>query len=385
MHKFENQKGAVTAIFLAVVALVLTLILATTQSQLILSLRRSQSAADILIATYNAESEVNDIMAKLIAGYLDDADIPSYTKNVGDIKLEIEGQDMGEIQIVTVTATRGFAVGKVQATRRVASVENVNEVEIVIVLDCTTSMNSNSGAPGQSRFNALEEAAVKFVESVASQPDADKFKIGVAVFGTTSAWLQHNGASVLPGSLSLPELTDALQSGFGDTRQTSQCGNPNKGLGWVEDFTNVGLAFRHGNEYLKSSKKDGTKQIEIVITDGEPNSSTSDSQCGSTTCKGGCADVAKDYLRCTVADSATFVPEIGQNGVRDPGVDAYAVTIFDKPPEDVVTIFQNYASEDGYFNASRASQLTNILEGILKKIVENRSSITIKRVIPLPQ
>lgn len=380
MRRDKLQRGAVTAIFLAVVALVLTLILATTQSQLLLSIRRSQSAADILIATYAAESEVNDIMARLAGGYLTDADIARTTKNVGDITLTIEGEDQGETQIVTVTANRGYAVGKVQGIRRVLSVEEVEEVEIVLVLDCTTSMNNSSGTPGKTRFNALEDAAVNFVSSVEDLPDADKYKIGVAVFGTTSAWLKYNGADILPGSLSFPELRDALTIGFGNTRSSSQCGST------VADYTNVGLAFRHGNDYLASTRQEDIKQIEIIITDGEPNSSLQDNRCaGSITCNLSCVDAAKDYLRCMLADNVTFVPEIGQNGVRDPDVDAYAVTILDNPPGDVIDIFNNYATENGYYNASRANELTEILEGILDNILEDRSTVTIKRVIPTPE
>lgn len=373
------QRGAITAIFLAVVALVLTLILAATQSQLLLSIRRSQSAADILVATYAAESEVNDIMARLIGGYLADADIARTTKKIGDIILTIEGEEQGETQIVTVTANRGYAVAKVQGIRRVLSIKKVEEVEIVLVLDCTGSMNNPSGTPGKTRFNALEDAAVNFVNSVKDLPDADKYEIGVAVFGTTSAWLQYDGVDVLPGSLTFPQLIDAITIGFGDTRNTSQCGRT------VLDYTNVGLAFRHGNDYLASTKRENVKQIEIIITDGEPNSSLQDNRCaGSTTCKM-CYGAAKDYLRCMAADKLTFVPEIAQNGARDPDVDAYAVTIFDKPPADVVEIFKNYVTKDGYFNARRASELTKILEGILNKIVEDRSTVTVKRVIPTPE
>jgi hypothetical protein len=378
----KNNRGAITVIFLAVVALVLTLILAATQSQLLLSIRRSQSAADILVATYEAESEANDIMARLVNGYLDSADIPKTTKEIGNITLEIEGVDGGDTQTIVVTASKGLAVGKVQAIRRITSVEEVDEVEMVLMLDCTGSMNQPSGSPGQSRFNAQEDAAVAFVNRISELPNANKFKLGIGIFGINSAWLQYNGRNITPDSgMSYSQMVSAIETGFGDSQsQSPECGRINT------RGTNVGVAYRHAHDYLEGSREAGVKQIEIVITDGEPNSRTTDVDCSpSISCSLNCEDEAKDYLRCTVASSDVFVSEISQNGVRNPEVDAYAVTIFQNPPVDVVDLFRKYATEGGYFNANQANQLTGILDTLLTTILEENSNVTIKRVIPIPQ
>lgn len=386
MRRF--QKGAITAIFLAVVVLVLTLILAATQSQLLLSVRRSQSAADILIATYDAESEVNDIMAKLIGGYLKDANMPRFIKNIGDVRLEIEGQDLGETQILTVTAFRGFAVGKVQAVRRIASTAEVNSVDLTLMLDCTSSMNATDAQAGctesacPTRFDALRQAAVNFVNALDASADSEKFNLGVGIFGRSAAWLQYNGTDITHSSgLSMGQISEAINTGITRMRGNGQCGR-------VLDGTSIGTAYRFAHDSLSGLKRAGAKQIEIVITDGVPNSRLEDAQCPPSLACGpatSCEPAAKNYLRCTAADKNTFVSEIGYNGVRDPDVDAYAVTIFGSPPTDVVTIFQKYATSEGYYNASRAGELTRILEGILVKILEDRSTVTVKRVIPTPQ
>lgn len=400
----KNQEGAITVIFLAVVALVLTLILATTQSQLLLSLRRSQSAYDILVATYGAESEVNDIMARLHGGYLKSADIPKFTKNVGDIRLEIEGEEEGDTQTVTVTALRGFAVGKVQAVRKLATRQEVSDVDIVLMLDCTGSMNDDDGSGTGTRFDALERAAVNFIDRMESLPDSDKFNLGVGVFGIDAKWMRSGGVEITPGSgLALSEIRRAIEDGFNSTdRQSPPCLS-------IMDATSIGTAFSFAHDYFAVNKSPGKKQIEIVITDGQPNSRIPDARCSpdlfcpgessSTFCQsnpygwscpspfsqGMCNSLAERYLSCTVADTNTFVPEINQNGIRDPEVDAYAVTIFRNPPVRVVDIFRNYATKDGYFNAARATELTGILEGILDRIIDERSSITVKRLIPTPQ
>lgn len=381
MKNTKNKKGAATVIFMAVIAMVLMILLTATQSRLLLSLRRSLSLVDTLAVGYASESEVNDVMARLSGGYLDSANIAAYTKNIGDTKLVISGEEEDGTQTVTVTASKGFATSKVKGVRRVQNVEEVNEVEIVLMLDCTGSMDDGSGTPGKTRFDAEEEAAISFVQKLAALPDASKFKLGIGIFGINSKWLQYEGRDIVPGSgLTYAQIISAIGSGFNSKRAASpEC------LRLNTDGTNVGLAYRHAHDYLKTSKSPKKKQVEIVVTDGEPNSRSLDSECTpSEACTLTCSSKAINYLRCTVADKDTFVPEIGYNGTRDPEVSAYAVTIFDKPYADVVSTFQSYASEDGYFNATRANQLSGILENVLTKILEDRSTVTIERVIPDP-
>jgi len=388
----KNQKGAITVIFLAVVALVLILILTATQSRLLLSLRRSQSSIDILLANYEAESEVNNIMAKLIGGYLKKSNIPKTTKVIGGVRIEIEGKDTGETQTVTATVLRGLAVGRVQGVRKLTSIETLDNVEIVLMLDCTGSMDATDADPNctgsncPTRFDALRTAAVNFVNDISKLPDRDNIKLAVGIFGTSSAWLQYQGRDITSNSgLSFNQIANAIQTGINRKRVGGQCER-------VLDYTSIGTAFRHAHDYLATTKKTDTKQVEIVITDGEPNSRLPDVFCPpSERCipiessYEECIPKAYNYLRCTLADQKTFVSEINQNGVRDPEVDAYAVTIFPTPPESVVQIFNKYATEGGYFNASRANELSGILNKILNKILTERANITIKRVIPLPQ
>jgi hypothetical protein len=93
-----------------------------------------------------------------------------------------------------------------------------------------------------------------------------------------------------------------------------------------------------------------------------------------------------DFLTCSIATTDTNIPPISGTGVRsgarDPEVDAYAVTIFASPPRDVVNLFNAYLTQNGYFNASRASQLKNILNNVLNEILRDRSTVTIKRTPP---
>ena len=409
----KNKKGAVTIIFLTVLALIITLLLAATQSRLSLALRRSQSAGDTIVSSYKAESEANDVMSKLVGKYLGSANL-DYTENVDGMRIDVKGKDEGSTQTVDVTVNRDFAVSSVQATREIKSVEQVDSVEMILALDCTGSMDDPSGAPGQTRFDAQKEAALSFIDTLSGLSNADKFKLGVTTFGINAKWLRVGGRDVSPeNGLDFADIKSAVENGFGSTRSTSPACSE------IMDATSVGTAFTFSHDYFSTHKQDGVKQIEIVITDGEPNSRIPSIGCSPnafcpafplspdgtqnycedneygwqcyqySSYKDGpyeadnfnqaaydtCQPLAYDFLQCAVADTDS-------GGIRDPNIDAYAVTIFDNPPRDVVTILRNYTSENGYYNASRASQLKNILNVILNEILKEHSTVTIKRIIP---
>lgn len=391
----KNQRGAATLIFITIVAIIVTLLITVTQSRVLLSLRRTQSAADTVIAGYDAESEAYDVIARLLNGYLSSANIGTTTKQFGDTTLTITGEDTGTQQTVTVTAQRSFAVSKVQAVREVQSIGSIEDVDIILSLDCTGSMDSDT----PTRFESLESAAVNFMNNLESRDDADKFHVGVVVFGVDSDWLKYNGQDVTPDSgFTLAQVRQAIQDGINRTHDESPACIP------IMNATSIGTGIIQAHDYFALHKRTSTKQIEIVITDGEPNSRIPDPRCSpdsfcplnrsmctsnpyNWSCidpwsQAACNTLGLDFLRCSIADTSTFVPEINQNGIRDPEVDIYAVTIFAHPPAEVVDAFKAYVTEDGYYNAARAAELTNILDDILKSIVSKRSTVTIKRVIP---
>ena len=427
--KSKNESGAVTLIFVTIMALIVTIILAATNSRLLLALRRSQSSVDILVANYEAESIANDIMARLVGGYLPSANLPQTTITEGDTTITYEGTEVDDTQTITVTANRDFAVGKVQAIRKIESIKKVEEVEIILGLDCTSSMDAGASCDNcfsrPTRFDAQKDAAIDFVDKVEELEDADKFRLGVSVFGIDAKWLEYSGRNVTPeNNLSFDEIKDAINNGFGSTR------NESPACLSVMNATSIGSSYSFAHNYFEDRKDEKIKQIEITISDGVPNSRVPQSGCnpnvfcpafpisqpdGSTnycedneygwdcyqyeTYRDGpyesdffnetafnlCQPLGMDFLRCSVADTETFVPELGTEGIRDPDVDAYAVTIFSNPPRETVSVLRNYATENGYFNASRANQLKNILNNILNEILKERSAITIKRLIPIAQ
>jgi len=415
----KNQQGLAALLFLLVMSAFVVLLLAITQSRLLVALKRSQSSTDTLVATYQAESEANDFLARLEGGYLNDDDFPiDISKSIGDTTLEIVGTAEGDRQLLTVTTSRSFAVSKIQAERYVQSIKEVNNVDIILSLDCTSSMDARVNDPyktggGNTRFAHQEEAAASFVDKISKLEDASKFRVGVMVYGLDSKWLTYRGMEVKPNSeLSLFDIKDAIEQGFGDVRSESPA------CDGIMDATSVGTAYSASHQWFEENAEEGIKQIEVVITDGLPNSRIPNASCtpdvfcpafpidsnGTNVCKSNaygwtcyqgdtyengpfgednfsdtaystCEPLGKDFLKCALS-----TPEDG--GVRNPDVDAYAVTIYDNPPGDVVAIFNSYATTGGYFNAKRADQLKNILNTVLNEILRDRTVITFRRLIP---
>lgn len=433
MMKRRRQEGAATLLYLMIMAVVISLLAAITFSRLMGSLKRSQSQADTIVATYEAESEINDLLARLTASYIPDTSFPiSYSKNIGGTTISVKGTQSGQTQNIVVTSQRSFAVSRIEATRKIDSVREVDNVDMILSLDCTGSMDAGADCDNcnskPSRFDSQKDAADNFVSKLAELSRAGtysgRFNLGIVVFGVDSKWLTYNGVEVTPKSgLTYDQIRLALSQGFGSTRATSPA------CTGVMDSTSIGTAFATSHNYFAANKKAKTKQVEIVITDGEPNSRIPYPACGPSvfcpgfpkdqqgnnyceqnsegwTCykydqyKNGpwesdnfnqtaydtCVPLAKDFLSCTIASKDTTIPPISGQGVRkgarDPDVDAYAVTIFTDPPRDVVNIFNSYLTQNGYYNATRASQLKNILNNVLNEILRDRSTVTIKRTPP---
>jgi type II secretory pathway pseudopilin PulG len=433
MMKTRRQGGAATLLYLMIMAVVISLLSAITFSRLMGSLKRSQSQADTVVATYEAESEINDLLARLTANFIPETSFPiSYSKNIGGTTINVKGTQSGQTQNIIVTSQRSFAVSRIEATRKIDSVREVDNVDMILSLDCTGSMDAGADCENcnskPSRFDSQKDAADNFVSKLAEISRAGtysgRFNLGIVVFGVDSKWLTYNGVEVTPKSgLTYDQIRAALAQGFGSTRATSPA------CTGLMDATSIGTAFATSHQYFSANKKPKTKQVEIVITDGEPNSRIPYPACGpSVFCPGfpkdpqgnnyceqnsegwscykydqyksgpwdsdnfnqtaydTCEPLAKDFLSCTIASKDTTIPPIqGQgvrNGARDPDVDAYAVTIFTNPPRDVVSIFNSYLTQNGYYNATRASQLKNILNNVLNEILRDRSTITIKRTPP---
>lgn len=411
--KSKNQRGAALLLYLIILTFFIALLMTTTYSRLLLSLKRAESSTDAITASYRSESEVFDVLARLSGGYLTQNPLNIYeVKQDGSTKLTIKGSQAENVQTVTVSVDKPFASSQIVGTRTLDTITQTSQsnIEIMLALDCTGSMDSaaDSLVPGgPTRFDALENAATKFVDTIASRSDSSKFKVGVSVFAIDHKWLSYKGQNVsIESGLSLSDVSMAIHDGFSSRRaDSSACIDTIGG-------TSVGTPFAFLNDYLKGRKSSSTKQIEIVITDGIPNSRIPYAGCApSYYCPGSnlptctsnkygwtcpsnasepvCTTYGIDFLRCTVADNKTKLPNSTSYGVRDPDINAYAVTILGTPTSSeiasfnsVVNIFNTYLGASNYYNAKEASSLSSILDAIYTDIISKHETITIKKVTP---
>jgi hypothetical protein len=419
IHK-QNERGAVVLLYVALMVVISMLFLTVAQSRLMLSLKRSVASNDSLLTSYQAESEVNDYLAKLVGNYIDVTDLTEsgthFNKTISGTTLDIFVSGDATKQTVTATAKRAYAVSKIEGIRIVQTPEDPKDVEIALILDCTGSMTGKADGDQfgshPTRFEKEREAAtISFIDEIKKLPTANKYHLGLGIFGTNAKWVNASWVNssypdypdqeVSPDSgISLDIIRNVIASGIHSSDRDGICKK-------VEDYTSVGSGYALANSYFNSDLQDTNKNI-VLITDGVPNSRVEDLNCppsllchtdnddddlaanpgepencgsGVTFCKK-CLGYAKNYLRCTLAGTNKYIAEIGYNGTRKPDVDAYGITIHSPVNADVQEIFTNYGTPGGYFNAVNANALPALLNKVLNIIVSGNSSFSIKRIIP---
>ncbi len=381
-----KNRGIVTLIFILLMAVLATLILVVGQSRLLLAIQRSKSSSDNLITSYSAESEINDLLLRLSKGVLTQADFSSFpitkTLDEGKLVLEINGRIEGSNQILDVTARRSFAVSKIQAIRAIQTAQNITPVDLILMLDCTGSMGSSSGQ-GQTttRMQELKKAALNFVQGIANDPNGDFINLGLGVFGTNAAWVTTaSGQNITPtNQISFNNIIDTINTKFNSTRQNSSACLA------VQDNTSIGSGFTFAQDYFGVNNAPLRKKVEIVITDGRPNTRIPYPACPpSISCPTLCTTEAENFLRCAITDTNTRW-DVVNFGVRDPNITAYGVTVLNPASNQITQIFQTALGVSNYFNATTADQLTGILDSILTRIATSASKTIISRVIPLEE
>jgi hypothetical protein len=369
-----NNKGLVTLIFILIIALIATLILIVGQSRLLVALQRGKSSSDVLLANYQAESEINDVLYKIVKGY-EERRVFNYDRSLpGNFTLRVDSHEVDGIQVIDATSSRSFAVSKVRATIGGTSTTTSPDADLILALDCTGSLDARQN--GQTLMSYLKSSALDFVKQIAASPTHENMHLGVLVFTRTQAWARTaSGVEISPQArVPYSTIVSTLESGLGDTRGTSTLCNlvPESSGG----NTNIGGAYVFAQNYFEANRVPNVNQVEVLITDGRPNRVSTEPRCPTTS-----PDL---FLKCAITKTDTRW-DATHFGIRNPEIIAYGVTVMTSPPSEVVTIFRNALGVDNYFNASNANQLSNILTNIGGRIIERQSVISIKRIIPEAQ
>lgn len=381
----KNNAGIVTLIFILLMAVLATLILIVGQSRLLLAIQRSRASSDNLIANYSAESEINDLLLRLSKGFFTENDFNQFpiTKSLdnGALILEIDGRIEGTNQILTVTARRSFAVSKIQAVRAVATAGQVTPVELMLMLDCTQSMDSNAGAgDGTTRMYQQKQAAINFVEQIRDHPNGDFVKLGLGVFTVTPRWVQTaSGTNITPfNNIGFDTIINTIEARFGNTKATSSACNG------LDIYTSIGSGYTFAQDYFAQSPLTNHKKVEVLITDGEPNSRIVYPACPPSTQCTRCETEGYNFLECAITDINTRW-DVVNFGIRNPDITAYGVTVLKPESSRIRQLFEEAIGSSNYYNATTADQLEGILEDIFNQVITTLSKTTISRVIPIEE
>ncbi len=383
------RKGFSSLIVIFVLSVVAMFVFVAWQSRILLSISRSQSLSDMLKSTYIAESWINDVIARFVGNYPAAFSFPFLNTNtLGDgTVVKSEGVSGEGVEKIKVTASRQFASSGIELERRTTAlpVNAIDNVKIVLNIDCTRSMNNKADAACTtgctSRMHEAKLAARNFAEAVKqfnTTHAAPVLELGLSTFALNSKWVTDSvGNELVPGS-DIDRIIEGIDDNFSDTQEDSRaCRSPlNSGA------TNIGVGLEFMNNYFVGVGANiREKRIEVVITDGEPNSTNVNDYCGATSCTLHCADAARRLLACDLAKDSVLVSEVGKLGLRPEGVEAYSVTISNEVAQETKDILTSYSNQ--YFDSANATKLNGVLQTLLSQIIESSSGITIRRVLPL--
>ncbi len=226
--------------------------------------------------------------------------IKDNTMNVGRIWTDktVSTGDMTKENITVKKAEGGdflTALTALSSTSNLSSI-TTTPLDIVLVLDMSSSMNDYMGSSSTKKIDALKTAANGFVDTIADQNkgiiDADKqHRVALVSFNTTATTQQ--GMETCAG-----DKATALKSKI--TGLTTSQG------------THSDYGLQSAKTVLDGSKREGAKQIVVFFTDGTPTMSGSFD-----------SDIAKDAVTAAkdmkAADAAVY--SIGVLDGADPSLD----------------------------------------------------------------
>ncbi len=390
LSSYVKQAGVSSLVFLLFLTLLATIFISVIESRLLLSTQRGQARYDTVKSDYASESEIYDILTRLLSNQITYNDMGEYKKILADkTDVSLTKTKSGDTEMYTITATRPYAVSKIQVDRTLSTKERkiVDNVELIFILDCSSSMDS--------LIKDLRIALIDFLIAISKSEDSSKFHIGIISFAAYAGWTQTStGVKIKPNNTyTIEEFLTLVNYLFpnGKTRLNSPgCNNvfaeynpPNKigtsGSGYGEPLT---LAHEYFN--LTPPLPQG-QRIEVLIGDGQDNKRSNFTKCVGAGQPFYCNCYTTEarssdhtYTACTIADNQTKVlipKDIKQNGIRDKNVSLYSVIIKSGTPAPYYT----YSTQ--VYSKQNSSELSDILVNILNKIAIPFSDISIHRLI----
>lgn len=401
------KKGLATIVMVLILAVISFLILIAWQSRLLLSIRRTQSLSDLLAVDYRAESEIYDWAAKFIGNYSNiyGGPLTATEKTLKDEpepnRLNVTAKIVSGEEQLKINAARPYASTNMILSRNVSTASGpaYEKVEVILGLDCSGSMNEAN------RIRSLQLALMSFVDNLRSSEDADKFYLAMLPFRRSANWAY--GVTSTSNNLDLfyNNVKDASDGGtnWNNVSQSNLCSTPDinicpSGLSSCNAETNLGASGMLAMDYFSNNPVDETKVLRnfVLFTDGLPNTSFGDLNCGTNPCNmtennGACTNESVKYLKCSLA-AEDYEWDSGYFGRKPDGVDVYAVTVANAPTnaaqqaafDATMMVFNSTNFVKKAYANSDATQLSNIFDGIFNEIITSSSKLKIERIVPEP-
>ncbi|MBI4058559.1 VWA domain-containing protein [Candidatus Gottesmanbacteria bacterium] len=396
-----TEHGSINLIWIILLLLVVTNVIALVSIQLLVSVRRQVITAEVIKSEYAAESEVNDLLFKRVHN-VNLGEFDTTTSYPGGVSVRKKGSEDGGNFTYTVSARYRNAASIVEATTTGGS----TGTEIVVAIDCSSSMGHNAQPGGDEMWKVQRQSLLNFVNTAKANPNAQNIYIGLAgVMGEVS-WLRISSSQTALQAKPTNDhdwLINLITTRLKDN-------DPGGGCNYVQNdndrtyninagSANTGRGYTFAYAWFDEQTQTGNthKKIAVTVTDGMVEGRTVDSRCPvSEFCNGGsaCRPKARDFLRCAVAPPAyNWKPDRESAcggcaatlpGIRNPAYDSYGALIWFDAPVQSQNIFNNL----NYFPAGKSIHKFTILEvsdfliSILDNIAPASSEITIRRKIP---
>lgn len=398
------KKGIATIVTVIIVMMISLFVILTWESRFLLAIQRYQSLVDVIAASYAAESEIYDWVAKFLGNYpgavfpsgppIEKPPLADGTRLILTGSHDVVTND----DMLLITAIRQFATTNLQFTRNVNTGDSTNytKVEIVIGFDCSVSMVDDH------KITVAQTALMNFLTEINKSSDRSIYHIGIIPFRTGAQWWY-----AVPGEKTTNNITTMLNllsartwDYLNDSPLCKILGIDPNITGHDAAQTNLGAPTFVADDYFV--KNPLTKQAYILFTDGLPNTSPADGgincggiyACSNTENAGGsssCRVPAINFLKCTLGKDNDQWNGINL-GKRPQQVDTYAVTVATEPSNanakltylSTVDVFKDSKYINTPYFVDNLNDLPQKFLDILHQIQSSIVSFTLKRVIPSP-
>ena len=253
-------------------------------------------------------------------------------------------------------------------------------VDVVLVLDRSTSMNNNQ------KMKDTKEAAKSLVEKLMknnTDPKNPIVKVGIVTYGTNVIDSRHNRQTTSTALSSLKSEVTSLIDNIPDTVGTTQ---------WDGEATNIDAGLERANTLLAGST--ANQKAVILLSDGIP---TMFNYKGETYGTGNSDDkvcVEKDYwgIKCTKRMRPSEAAKEEANNLKEKGVTIYTVGFDVKKDSSAAKFLQEVSTSEevngtstypNFYLAKDKNDLEQEFDNILVSITTVATNVVVTDTIPL--